>query len=139
MFEKCLVMQMCSVMYPFILSLVICFYFLITYEVCKKRKYCNRMSEQKNSLLLINVHVLYVLEDKTSKKNSVCLYVRTYVDFSCGHNNFRRNQRIQTKFGGCLLCLKCRSGIEIQSNIMILILILILCGATTNLVDIFTI
>ena len=30
------------------------------------------------------------------------------------------------KFGGCLLCMKCRSGIEIQSNIMILILILIL-------------
>ena len=23
------------------------FYFLITYEVCKKRKYCNRMSEKK--------------------------------------------------------------------------------------------
>ena len=27
------------------------FYFLITYGVCKKRKYCNRMSEKKNSLL----------------------------------------------------------------------------------------
>ena len=37
------------------------------------------MSENKNSLLLTNVHVLYVLEDKTSKKNnfrlSVCLSV----------------------------------------------------------------
>ena len=31
------------------------------------------MSEKKNSLLLMNVHVLYVLEDKTSKKISVCL------------------------------------------------------------------
>ena len=31
------------------------FYFLITYGVCKKRKYCNRMSEKKNSLLLTNV------------------------------------------------------------------------------------
>ena len=53
------------------------FYFLITYEVCRKKKYCNRMSEKKNSLLLTNVHVLYVLEDKTSKKNvrlSVWLY-----------------------------------------------------------------
>ena len=50
---------------------------LITYGVCKKRKYCNRMSEKKNSRLLTNFHVLYVLEDKTSKKNpSVCLSVR---------------------------------------------------------------
>ena len=44
------------------------FYFLITYGVCKKKKYCNRMSKKKNSLLLMNVHVLYMLEDKTSKK-----------------------------------------------------------------------
>ena len=44
------------------------FYFLITYGVCKKRKYCNRMSQKKNSPLLTNVHVLYVLEDKTSTK-----------------------------------------------------------------------
>ena len=43
------------------------FYFLITYGVCKKRKYCNRMSEKKkNSLLLTNVYDFYVLEDKTS-------------------------------------------------------------------------
>ena len=42
---------------------------------------------KKNSLLLKNVHVLYVLEDKTSKKNfrlsvcpclDVCTYVRTW-------------------------------------------------------------
>ena len=53
------------------------FHFLITYGVCKKRKYCNRMSEKKKSLLLTNVHVLYVLEDKTSTKKfpSVCLSV----------------------------------------------------------------
>ena len=39
------------------------------------------MSEKK-CLLLTNVHDLYVLEDKTSKKNvrpSVCLYVCLYV------------------------------------------------------------
>ena len=31
------------------------------------KKYCNRISEKKkNSLLLTNVHGLYVLEDKTS-------------------------------------------------------------------------
>ena len=72
------------------------FYFLITYGVCKKRQYCNRMSEKKNSLLLTNVHDLYVSEEKTSQKNfrlsvclSGCLDVRTYVDCSCVHNNFR--------------------------------------------------
>ena len=40
------------------------------------------MSEKKKSLLLRNVHVLYVLEDNTSKKNfrlSVCLSACTYV------------------------------------------------------------
>ena len=42
------------------------------------------MSQKKNSLLLTNVHVLYVLEDKTSTKNfpsvclSGCLAVRTW-------------------------------------------------------------
>ena len=83
----------------------------------------------------MNVHVLYELEHKTSKKKyarpSVCLsvrlsgwlYVRTYVR-GFWHNNFRRSYRIQTKFGGCLLSMKCRSGIEIQSKIMILIPIL---------------
>ena len=74
-----------------------------------------------------NVHVLYVLEEKTSTKNvlvSVCLSGCTYVDFRRAHNKFRRSQLIQTKFGGCLLCMKCRSGIKIQSEIMILILIL---------------
>ena len=58
------------------------FYFLIAYGVCKKIKYCNHISEKKNSLLSINVHDLYVLEDKTSKKNfrpSVCLSVWMYV------------------------------------------------------------
>ena len=41
----------------------------------------------------MNVYVLYILEDKTSKNKfpSVCLAVRTYVDFCCGHNNFRRS------------------------------------------------
>ena len=60
------------------------FYFLITYGVCKKRKYCNRITEKKNSLLLTNVHDLYFLEDKTSQKKfsslcpSVCLSVWMY-------------------------------------------------------------
>ena len=64
------------------------FYFLITYGVCKKRKYCNRKSEKKNSLLLTNVHDLYVLGDKTIQKKfpsvclSVCLsvWIQTYPD-----------------------------------------------------------
>ena len=70
------------------------FYLLITYGVCKKRKYCNRMSEKKNSLLLTNVHDMYALEEKISQKKfrlSGCLDVRTYMDFLCGHNNFRRS------------------------------------------------
>ena len=46
--------------------------------------------KKKNSLLLTNVYVLYVLEDKTSK-NNFRLYVCLYVDFCCGHNIFRRN------------------------------------------------
>ena len=39
------------------------------------------MSEKENSLLLTNVHGLYALEDKTSKKKfpSVCLSVWMYV------------------------------------------------------------
>ena len=106
------------------------FYCLIAYGVCKKRKYCNRMSEKKNSLLLTNVHVLYVLEDKTITRNfrlSVCLPLCLYVrELFMGHNNFRRSLWIQTKFCGFLLCTKCRSSIEIQSKIMIMILILIL-------------
>ena len=43
------------------------------------------MSEnKKNSLLLTNFHVLYVLEDKTSQKNFrlfVCLYVGGFYIF----------------------------------------------------------
>ena len=56
------------------------FLLIITYGVCKKRKYCNRMSEKKNSLLLTNFYDFYVLEDETSKKKfpSVCLSVRTW-------------------------------------------------------------
>ena len=80
----------------------------------------------------MNVHVLYVLEHKTSTHKipsvclSVCLAGCMQVDSGCGHNNFRRSQGIQTKFGGCILCMKCRASIGIQSKIMIMIMILIL-------------
>ena len=40
----------------------------------------------------------------------------------CGHN-FLKSYQIWTQFDGCLLCIKCSSGIEIQSKIQILILI----------------
>ena len=106
------------------------FYFLITYDVCKKRKYCNRMSEKKKFSPFDEFSCFVCLSRQNKQKNSFCLSVClsgcTYVDFSYGQNNFRRSERIQTKFGGCLLCMKSRSGIEIQSKIMILILILIL-------------
>ena len=112
------------------------FYFLITYGVCTKRKYYNRMSEtKKNSLLLTNVHDFYVLDNKTSQKKfpsvclSVCLdiwmYVRTWT-FHVDTITFEGVSYPQTKFRECLPCMKCRSGIEIQSNIIILILMLIL-------------
>ena len=88
---------------------------------------------KKNSLLLMNFHVLYVLEDKINKKvvrPSVCLPAClsgcTHLDFCCRHNNFRKSKRIRKKFGGCLLCMKRSSSIKIQSKIMILILILIM-------------
>ena len=67
------------------------FYFLIRYGVCKKRKYCNRMSDKKNSLLLTNDNDLYALEEKTSQKKfpsvclSVCLSVWMYVCKSTFH------------------------------------------------------
>ena len=52
------------------------------------------MSEKKKILSFWQMFMIFVLEDKTSQKKfpsvclSVCLDVRTYVDFSCGHNNF---------------------------------------------------
>ena len=46
------------------------FYFLITYGVCKKRKYYNRMSEKKTLLFLINFFNM----------NNTCL--RTYLNVS---------------------------------------------------------
>ena len=63
-------------------------------EYVKKESIVIAWVMKQNSLLLTNFHDLYVLEDKTSQKKisvclSVCLAVRTYVDFSCGHNNFR--------------------------------------------------
>ena len=109
------------------------FYLLITYGVCEKRKYCNLMSEKKKFSPFdeCSCYVCLRRQNKQEKFRpsvylSVWLSGCTYVNFSCGHNNFRMSQRIQTKFGGYLPCTNCRSGIEIQSNIMILILNLIL-------------
>ena len=62
-------------------------------EYVKRESIVIAWVKKKNSLLLTNVHDLYILEDKTSQKKfpSVCLDVRTYVDFLCGHHNFRRS------------------------------------------------
>ena len=77
--------------------------------------------------------LFYVFEFKINKQNfrlsvwlSACTYICTTWVLSHGHNNFRKSQQKQIKFRECLLCIKCSSGIEIQSKIMILILILIL-------------
>ena len=86
--------------------------------------------KKKKILLLTNGHDWYVLEDKTSQKKfpSVCLSVCLDVWMSgCTY--------VRGLFMWTQLLLKeladpnkiwCRSGIEIQSNIMILILILIM-------------
>ena len=44
------------------------FYFLMTYGICKKRKFCNRMSKKK-ILSFWWMFMFYVLEHKTSKTN----------------------------------------------------------------------
>ena len=53
---------------------------LMTYGVCKKRKYCNRMSEKKN--LSFWWMFMFCMSQKTKqakqKKNSVCLSVCTW-------------------------------------------------------------
>ena len=36
------------------------FYFLITYGVCKKRKYCNRMSEKKKILSFWQMFMIFM-------------------------------------------------------------------------------
>ena len=36
------------------------FYFLITYGVCKKRKYCNRMSEKKKNLSFWQMFMIFM-------------------------------------------------------------------------------
>ena len=60
-----------------------CFYFLITYGVCKKKKYCNRMSEKKNSPFdECSCFVCLRRQNKQEKFPSaclsVCLAVRTW-------------------------------------------------------------
>ena len=35
-------------------------YFLITYGVCKKRKYCNRMSEKKKILSFWKIFMIFM-------------------------------------------------------------------------------
>ena len=49
---------------------------------------------------------VYVKRQKKRKKISVCLSicldVRTYVDFSCGHNNFREFQNFKKSIFFCL-------------------------------------
>ena len=57
---------------------------------------------KKNSLLLMNVHVLNVLEDKTSKKISVCLYVCLSVWLAVRTWTFAVDTRVvkKTRFWG---------------------------------------
>ena len=120
------------------------FYFLMTYGVCKTRKYCNRKSEKKNSLLLMNVRVLYVLEDKTSKKNfrlSVCLSVCTWT-FAMDTITFEWVSGSKQNLVGVFYVWNV--GLVLKSKVKSwswswreFLFSQKLCGATPNLVDIF--
>ena len=55
------------------------FYFLITYGVCKKRKYCNRMSKKKISPFDKCSWFVCLRRQNKQKKISVCLSVCLYV------------------------------------------------------------
>ena len=106
------------------------FTFLSHTEYVKRESIVIAWVKKKNSLLLTNVHDLYVLEDKTSQKKcpSVCLSVRMYVRTWTLHVDtitFEGVSGSKQNLVGVYWCV-CRSGIEIQSNIIILILILIL-------------
>ena len=76
------------------------YYFLITYGVYKKRKYCNRMIEKE--ILSFWWMFMFCMNWNTKQRNknfhlSVCLpicpFIWLYVcmDSYCGHNNFRRS------------------------------------------------
>ena len=63
-------------------------------EYVKRESIVMAWVKKQNSLLFTNVHVFYVLEDKTSKKKfrlPACLSVCMFADFWCGNNNFRRS------------------------------------------------
>ena len=86
-------------------------FFSFPFDECSCFVCLRTRNKQKNSVCL-------------SVRQSACLYVRPSSKFVRKHKYFWRSLHIQTKFGGCLLCIKCSSGIEIQSEIMILTLIL---------------
>ena len=128
------------------------FYFLITYGVCKKRKYCNRMSEKKkNSLLLKNFYDYYILEDQTSQKKfpsvwmSVWMYVRTWtfhVDTITFEGVSGSKQNLVGVFYVWNVGLVLKSKVISWSWSWSLTEFWFsqkLCGATPNLVDIFSI
>ena len=56
---------------------IVYFYFLITYGVCKKRKYCNRMSEKKKFSPFDKCSCFVCLRRRNKQKKfpSVCLSV----------------------------------------------------------------
>ena len=117
------------------------FYLLITYGVCKKRKYCNRTSEKKNSLLLTKQ------TKKISVCLSVCLAVRTWtfhVDTITFEGVSGSKQNLVGVFYvwniGLLLKSKVKSWSWSKSwSWTEFWFSQKLCGATPNLVDIFSI
>ena len=125
-------------------------YFLITYGVCKKRKYCNRMSERKKKFSLFDKCSCFVClrrQNKQKKFPSVCLSVRTWTF------------HVDTiTFEGVSGCKQNLSGVFYVWNVGLVLKSKVkswsqskswswtefwfskkLCGATPNLVDIFSI
>ena len=67
------------------------FYFLITYGVCKKRKYCNRMSEQKK-ILSLDKCLCFVCLRKLNKQKKKIPPVRPSVRLSACLSGFPRSR-----------------------------------------------
>ena len=115
-------------------STIYLYYFLITYRGGAERKYYNH-KKKILSFWRKSMYPLYVLELKKSRENfrlSVYPSIRLSACLVRRHNNFLRDLQIQTKFCGCLPSIKCSSGIEFQSKIVILIRILILTKIFQN-------
>ena len=105
-------------------------FFLLSHHIlriCKKRKYFNRPDEKKvlSFAKCSLFHIVRTLNEQSSIYLSVCLSAYLCVCLcvpSVDTITFEGVTGFKKKFGGCLLCIECSSGIKIQSKILIPIL-----------------